>query len=101
MNNLPLLPRKVPVKAGWYDVRQVPRTDPHLLDCVGRCVDEESAIYILKTMSLQQKWATLVHEWTHGIADGHHDLNICTSEDAAEHIAQNVFALIKWLTRKK
>jgi hypothetical protein len=94
------LPRRVPVKAGWYKVKQVPRADPHLLDCVGRCVDEQSCIYILKTMSLEQKWATLCHEWAHGIADGHQDLNICTSEDAVEHVGQRVLSLLRHLVKE-
>lgn len=91
------LPRRVPVKAGWYKVRQVPLSDPHLLDCYGRCVVEEATIYILKTMTLEQKWATLTHEWAHGIADGYNDLNICNSEDAVEHVGQNVLALLNHL----
>lgn len=96
-----VLPRKVPVKGGWYAVKIVPRENPYLLDCIGRCVDELQTIFILKTLTLEWKWATLFHEWTHAIAYGNTDLNIASadSEDAVEHISSQLLLLFKHLDR--
>jgi len=91
------LPKRLPVKGSFYRVKEVPRHDPHLIDCVGRYVTEECCLYVMETMAPLQKWATLFHEWTHAITDGHPQLDISNNESAVEHVASNLMPLIKFI----
>ena len=94
------LPLKIPVRGMWYRIKEVPRHEAHLLDCVGRCVDEEATIYILESMTLYQKWSTLYHEWSHAICDGYPKMDLRNDESATQHLADNLMPLIQYLANK-
>jgi hypothetical protein len=91
------LPTKVPVKGWWFRVVLVPITDPHLLDCVGRCVEQEATIYVLNSLPNELRWATLFHEWAHAVG-ANHSFTI-ESEDGAEHLASNLLRLFEYLIK--
>lgn len=85
----------------WYQVKEVSHNEGHLIDCVGRCVDQEATLYILDTLTNRQKWATLFHEWSHAITDGYTELNLCEEDGSAtQHLADNLMPLVQFLMGK-
>ena len=98
------LPYRVPVKGTWYKVKQVPTNDPVMRSrdtpTYGFCDDNACILYISKELSLQMKWATLFHEWTHAIAAGSKDIDIAdNNENAVEYVSGEMLKLFRYLDK--
>lgn len=92
-------PRKVPIKGVVWKVSLVPPDHPSLGgDSSGTYDFHTQAIYIDKTLSRQNRWATLYHELLHIIATGHDVLDLCT-ESAVEAVSGEVYAITVYLEK--
>jgi len=73
----PLEKRNLIIKGVKWDIKKVKDGHPVLKNDYG-CTDYDSTtIFILKTLSNEMTWATLIHEVLHVIAFGHDGLDLC------------------------
>ena len=73
----PLEKHNLIIKGVRWDIKKVKDGHPVLKDDYG-CTDFDSTtIFILKTLSNEMTWATLIHEVLHVIAFGYDGLDLC------------------------
>ena len=93
-------PRSVPVKGVVWKVRKVSPDGKELGgDSSGTYSLHTQTIYIDKTMSRANQWATLWHELLHIVALGHEHFDLC-EESPVETLSGEVYAITVYLERQ-
>jgi len=92
------LPLRVPVGSLWYKVKQVSRKDPVMRSretpTFGFCDDDACVLFIARELSLQMKWATLIHEWVHAVGGQRKEFE---SNDLVDDMSDMILGLMKHL----